>query len=227
MKIGLVIADVCEFEPIEKIVKNDGEMVDLHGDKCAVFSVSEGEKSAEVYAVLCGIGKVNAAGATANLINVGCEIIINSGLSGAIDVLKPGDFTVGTKYVEHDFDLTPLGYKPYEKPLQNYIYDANDELLKIFTKMGLTPGIMVAGDSFISCNVKSEELKTSLAAISCDMESAACASVCEKSKVKFVAVRKISDNADDKAHETYTELNEQALPDLVDVLLDGIKLLLK
>lgn len=227
MKIGLVIADVYEFAPIEKIVKDgNGKTINLHGDKCAVFNINKGEKSAEIYAVLCGIGKVNAAAATANLINLNCEIIINSGLSGAIDVLKPGEFTVGTRYIEHDFDSTPLGYKKYEKPLQEYIYNADDGLLKIFTKMGATPGVMVAGDSFICCNVKTAELKENLNAMSCDMESAACASVCKKAGVPFIAVRKISDNADDEAIETYRDLNEQALPDLIDVVLNGVKKIL-
>jgi len=227
MKIGLVIADIYEFMPIEKIVKQgNGEIINLLGDKCALFTIESGNKSAQVYAVLCGIGKVNAAAATANLINLGCETIINSGLSGAIDVLKPGDFTVGTKYIEHDFDLTPLGYKKYEKPLQEYIYNADDSLVKIFTEMGLMPGVMAAGDSFICCNIKNQELKTNLKAISCDMESAACAAICAKAKVKFAAVRKISDGADDDATKTYKELNEQALPDLVDIVINGIKILI-
>ena len=31
---------------------------------------------------------------------------------------------IGIEFLEHDFDLTGIGYKPCEKPSQKYIYDA-------------------------------------------------------------------------------------------------------
>ena len=59
------------------------------------------------------------------------------------------------------------------------------------------------------------------------MESAAIASVCDKCDVPFLSVRKISDDADDAAAETYREMNKrqeacltQVLAEIIDSLLD-------
>ena len=42
----------------------------------------------------------------------------------------------------------------------------------------------------------------------CDMDSAAVASVCYKCEVPFVSFRKLSDDADDTAKDTYRKINK-------------------
>lgn len=224
-KIGLVIADIQEYAPIDELcLKLGGTVTQSFGDKLSRMVISCGEKEYELYAVLCGIGKVNAAAATAYLIASGCDAVINSGLSGGISSVRRGDYTVGTSYVEHDFDVTPLGYKHAEKPDQNeYIYRPDDRLLSAYTSVsGIVPGVMVCGDSFVCSDEQRAALKEEFGAVSCDMESAAVASVCHKAGVPFIAVRRISDDAGNDAYASYTDMNSLAEDKLINVVLMGL-----
>jgi len=229
IKIGFVIADEMEFIPIRQICEElKGAITKLSGDEMAEFNITESGRTIQISAVRCGIGKVNAAAAAAFLISHGCQMIINSGLSGGISGVQRGEYTAGTKYIEHDFDLTPIGYKEYAKPGQEYIYSSDDYLLDIYTSIdGMIPGVMVCGDSFICSEEKRTHLKNSLQAVSCDMESAAVASVCFKAQIPFISVRRISDDAGDDAHSSYTQMNDLAERDLVDVVMTGIAKILK
>ena len=70
----------------------------------------------EVTVVVCGEGKVNAAMCAATLIErYHPDAVINSGVAGALSPLVSiGDLVVGSKAVEHDMNMTPLGYKQGE-----------------------------------------------------------------------------------------------------------------
>ena len=77
-----------------------------------------------------GVGKVNAATTTQFIIDkYKPKYIINIGLAGGLSPeLKAGDMVLAEKLVQHDFDLTALGYKLCEKPWQNYVYSADKTL---------------------------------------------------------------------------------------------------
>ena len=66
----------------------------------------------ELVLVQSGIGKVNAARTTQVLIDrYAPDYLINTGIAGGLgDGLHVGDFVIGTELVQHDFDLTVLGY---------------------------------------------------------------------------------------------------------------------
>ena len=67
-----------------------------------------------VVIVKCGVGKVNAGNCAQILISIfGVNRIINTGVAGSLDAsIDIGDIVVSTDAVQHDFDLTPLGYAP-------------------------------------------------------------------------------------------------------------------
>lgn len=228
--IGLVIADVQEYAPISDMCeKYGGGVTEQYGDKLTAFEYKRGEASVKISAVLCGIGKVNASAATAYLISsAGCDAIINSGLSGGIASVRRGDYTIGTEYTEHDFDVSPLGYKKAFKPDQDcYIYKPDGRLFEAFAKIdGIIPGPMVCGDQFVGSDEAKRHIKNEFGAVSCDMESAACASVCHKAKIPFIAVRRISDDAGDEAAGSYSAMNALAEDKLINVIFMGIDNLL-
>ena len=62
----------------------------------------------ECVAVLCGVGKVNAAMCAQSLINkYRPEIILNVGVAGAIDKkIKVGDIVISDYAIEYDFDIS-------------------------------------------------------------------------------------------------------------------------
>ncbi len=229
LKIGIIVADVDEYKPFEETIKSGKfEKIEILKRKGHKFFVKNGDKKAEIISVLCGIGKVNAAAATTKLIDMGCNIILNYGLSGGVSNIRRGDISAPDKFLEHDFDLTGIGYKLCEKPLQEYIYFADRELLKIAQKVinKLTFGTAVSGDHFICDSVEREKLKNNFNAMSCDMETAAMAYVCSRSDVPFLALRRISDDAGDNALDLYREMNSQDDTLLSDYLIQIIKELL-
>lgn len=219
-KLGIIVADSDEFSPLAETVTRGGYSEEFFLKRRILkFKITE---NTEAYAMLCGIGKVNAAAATAHLVDIGCEIILNYGLSGGISGVNRGDICVCNKFLEHDFDLTTIGYKPCEKPGQAYIYEADKHLFKLIKEMlpGIKTGTAATGDRFVCDPVLRDFLKNEFNAMSCDMETAAIAYVCEYAGIPFAAVRKISDDAGADAADSYREMNSANETALSDFILD-------
>ncbi len=210
LKIGIVIADDTEYIPVrEYILQKGGQVCPMYNREGHTYTFTANGKQVEVCAVFCGIGMVNAAVAAMHFVAGGADILVNAGLSGGMQRVRRGELALGTGFVEHDFDLTPLGYKPGEKPLQNNFYTADAALCNSFKTMypGTKSGTMVSGDCFISDDQKRDYLIGTFDAIACDMESAAIAYVAELADKRYISIRKISDDAGNDANELYTEVN--------------------
>lgn len=223
MKIGLLIADDNEYEILHK---KDGELklkpFNFYTREGHCFNI---DKDIEVMSVWSGVGKVNAAAAATWLVMNGCKAVFSFGLSGGISGICRHEFMVGTEYIEHDFDLTPLGYKPCEKPSQEYVYRADQRLISLFTERYpfVKKGVVVSGDCFICDDGKRKFLRDNFNAMSCDMESAAVASVCSLAGIPFITLRKISDNAGDDASESYTEARDIKGDEVLEILFGIMK----
>lgn len=229
VKIGIIVADIDEYKPFaEKIEQGEFSEYSFLGRKGHKFSVKGIKNDAQVISILCGIGKVNAAAAAMHLVDIGCDYILNYGLSGGFSNIRRGEITAPNKFLEHDFDLSGIGYKLCEKPLQKYIYNADENLIGIAKKVvpALKLGTAVSGDHFICDNEVRNNLKENFNAMSCDMETAAIAYVCEFSGVPFLALRRISDDAGADAIEAYREMNVSGETLLSDYITDIIKELL-
>lgn len=204
-KIGIIVADMDEYKPfVKEIEKYAPEKYIYFKNEGVKFNL----KDAEIICVHCGIGKVNAAAAAA-VLSKECDVILNFGLSGGISRIRKGEISFPDKYLEHDFDLTMIGYKPCEKPGQEYIYSADEKLLRLAKEiLSGVEGTAVCGDRFICNEAEREFLKETFSAVSCDMETAAIASVCHFAEIPFIAIRRISDDAGDDAAESYSEMNK-------------------
>ncbi len=222
LKIGIVIADDMEYAPIADLC---GESKPYFGRDGHIFNFTDGDKRIELHTVCCGIGKTNAAAAAMYLIDNGCQILLNAGLSGGISGIAKGELTLCNRYIEYDFDLTPLGYKPAEKPSQQYIYTADERLLSYFGKQypSARVGMAVTGDRFVSDEALRASLKSDYGAMSCDMETAAVASVCHMTGVPFLALRRVSDDAGADATLSYREMNDNEKFQLAELLVFGVK----
>ncbi len=225
LKIGIIIADIDEYRPFaEKIKKGEYKNYSFLNREGLEFSIENKTNIYTVIAILCGIGKVNATAIATHFVDIGCDYILNYGLSGGVSGISRGEITAPDKFVEHDFDLTGIGYKPFEKPLQNYIYSANEGLLSIAKTVipNIKFGTAVSGDHFVCDVQKREYLKTEVCAMSCDMETAAIAYVCEFSNTPFLSLRRISDDAGSDATDSYREMNSQDNTLLSDYLMEII-----
>jgi adenosylhomocysteine nucleosidase len=170
-----------------------------------------------VVLALSRIGKV-AAATTATLLieHFGAHTIVFTGVAGGLaEHVRVGDVVVGTQYLQHDMDASPL-FARYEVPLYGLqrfnaapalhaqlITAANAlaESVKPSRQIQVHQGLILSGDRFVSSAAEVTSLRAALPEGLCvEMEGAAVAQVCWDYQVSFVAVRTISDRADDAAH---------------------------
>lgn len=228
IKIGIIVADADEYKTLkEYIEKSDFEPYSFLGRMGHRFNITTKNGKAEVIALLCGIGKVNAAAAAAHFADTGCNIILNYGLSGGISGISKGELCLCNRFLEHDFDLTGIGYKPCEKPAQQYIYEADKELLKLGSTLlpNAKQGTAVSGDRFVCDDELRQSLKNEFGAMSCDMETAAIAYVCSFAEIPFLALRRISDDAGADAGDSYREMNTSDETLLSDYIIEIVRLI--
>ncbi len=224
IKIGIVVADFDEYTPFVNLLCKYSPKQYKYFNRTAIeFEIG----NVYVACINCGIGKVNAATAATHLADIGCSYILNFGLSGGISAVKRGEIVIPDRFLEHDFDLTGIGYKPCEKPSQKYIYNADEFLMKLAQKaVGNTEhGTAVCGDRFI-CNAADRDfLRDIFSATTCDMETAAIASVCDMANIPFLCLRRVSDDAGDDAYVSYNDMNTGdglALSEVFLKLLEGL-----
>lgn len=170
-----------------------------------------------VILALAGVGKVAAATTATMLIERHkVQRIIFTGLAGAVAAhVNVGDVVVGSEYLQHDMDASPL-FPRFEIPYTGISRYRADEAL-ITTILGalcaistraiglnalkIHQGLIVSGDRFVSSASEVKTLRQRLPDALCvEMEGAAMAQVCHDYEIPFAAVRSISDKADDSAH---------------------------
>lgn len=217
MKIGFVIADENEYTPFLNFAKEYSAKESVRRNRESVeFSYAE----KDLIAVKAGIGKVNAATAAAFLIaDDKIDTIISFGLSGAISGFHKNDIVVGSTYTECDFDLTAIGYPRGKKPQDVYVYNADKKLFDAVMSIdGIKEAKCGCGDLFLADPEKKELFRETFGITEFDMETGAVASVCHDADIPFVAIRQISDTADDAAVESYRELNRQCPATLTETV---------
>ena len=232
LTVGIVFADSMEYAPFLNTVKNlngfNCKESIRFGNESAEGIISDGENEIEVVAVKCGIGKSNAASATAFLIGSDkADVILNAGLSGAVQKLRREDIVAGTSYIECDFDLTavgnPLGVKAGG---QKYLYSADSKLLSLLCDK-YKKAALGTGDLFLADKVKKDLYKDTFNIEAFDMETGAIASVCDKCNIPFLSLRKISDDADDASVSDYREMNQRQEVALSEILIELLQDMLK
>jgi adenosylhomocysteine nucleosidase len=173
--------------------------------------------------VLCksGVGKVNAAVTTQVLIDhFQVDRVIFTGVAGAVHPeLNIGDIVVSSDCVQHDIDVTALGFQPGQIPFTDqWVWKADAELQRLAIEAGkdleagvsVVSGRILSGDQFIANREKVQWLHEQFDAHCTEMEGAAVGQVCAMNEVPFVVVRSMSDKADGSAHVNFTEFTKLA-----------------
>ena len=170
----------------------------------------------DVVIVECGIGKVNAGNCAQILISTfGVDRIINTGVAGSLDAsIDIGDIVVSTAAVQHDFDLTPIGYAPGQLdgfdsesiPADEELRaSAVDAVKECAPEIHVFEGRVCTGDQFISSNEQKDAIISKFGGLCCEMEGGAIAQICCQNEIPFVIIRAISDKADGSAEMDYSE----------------------
>ena len=163
--------------------------------------------SSDVIVVQCGIGKVNAGVCAQMLISIfGAEMIINTGVAGSLDnKINIGDIVVSVDAVQHDYDVSPIGFKKGEIPFTEHVaFSADEELRKKALEAvrcaaqdtNVFEGRVCSGDQFISSMEQKNRILDEFGGMCCEMEGAAIAQVCYLNQTPFVIIRAISDKVD-------------------------------
>lgn len=175
-----------------------------------------------VVLALSRIGKVAAATTAAALVErFGAKAIVFTGVAGGVGHgVQVGDVVIGTGYVQHDMDASPI-FPRFEIPMTGKtVFAADDALLaavKAACEQGLQglqyagrdpqvhEGLIASGDRFVNGVEEVRQLVEGLQSrghepLAVEMEGAAVAQVCADYGIPFVAVRTVSDRADDSAH---------------------------
>ena len=174
-----------------------------------------------VVVVQCGMGKVNAGICAQTLINeFKVKTIINTGAAGSLDNrLDIEDFVVSTDAVQHDFDVTYLGFQKGEIPYTGKVFFEADKGMREKAVKAITEcakdvkymeGRICSGDQFISTQVQKDTITSQYGGLCCEMEGAAIAQVCYLNDTPFVIIRAISDKADGSDSEDYPTFEKRA-----------------
>lgn len=167
---------------------------------------------------LCGIGKVNAA-ATAQLMALQEPLaLIFTGVAGALDRrLKVGDIVVASDAIQHDVDVSALGYEPGRIPGEPLTWACDRALVDLavaaaaeLTDVTVERGRVASGDQFVADRERTRALRERFGASCVEMEGAAVAQVCARAGIPFVIIRSISDNADHDAQVSFREFTRLA-----------------
>ena len=207
-KLGIIGAmdvevAILKEKMTEKTVTKVGRMEFFEGKLCSL----------PVVVCQCGVGKVHAAMCVQTLcIRFGVTHIVNTGVAGSLDAqLDICDVLVSTDAIQHDMDVTHLGYDvgkvpgldvaafPADEMLMKYAYEASEALRPGHTRLGR----VATGDQFINSKAQKEKIIADTGAKCTEMEGAAIAQAAYVNGVPFVIIRAISDKADDSADMDY------------------------
>ena len=175
------------------------------------FSYTKGTiRRNDVILTQCGIGKVNAAAGTVEMIrNFRPDCIISTGVAGGIDsCLNVMDVVASRQIVYHDVWCGEGNAYGQVQGLPTF-FEGNETLfqcaLSLDTETPIHGGLICTGDKFITDRNELNEIKKNFPeGLAVDMESAAIAQVCHIYNVPFISFRIISDTPGaDKHFEQY------------------------
>lgn len=207
MKIGILGAMEEEITPLLEILKDYKEIKYANN---SYYLANFGQH--ELILAYSKIGKVNSTLSAAVMIEkFGAQVLLFTGVAGALKSLKIGDLLVATKLCQYDLDITafghPLGFVP-----GNEIFIKTDEKLNELAKQvarelgkKLAFGTIATGDEFICDEGKKSKIVQVFDAEACEMEGASVALVCDALKIPCFVLRAMSDEAGEKAEFDFDE----------------------
>lgn len=186
---------------------------------------------AEVAAVCCSIGTINAAACTAALVReFGAEAVVNIGVAGSMDpTLGVLDVVLGSELCFHDAqpDFLEECY-PFCS-----LFPADRALLRLAEEsiaamegppFAYKVGRIASGDVFVSDPATKADIQRRWAPLCVEMEGAAVAQVCYMNHTPFLIIRSLSDDAGAEAMLSFETFTQQAAAHSAGIVLGMISL---
>lgn len=186
--------------------------------------------------VQCGMGKVNAGICAQTLISqFGVNAVINTGVAGSLNAeINIGDIVISKDAVQHDYDVSAIGFAKGEIPYTGlYAFPADEALVSAARQavktsapdIGIFEGRICSGDQFIASKEQKQKIIDTFGGLCAEMEGAAIAQVCWLNKVPFVILRAISDKADDSEEVSFEIFAARAAKVCADAVREMIQLI--
>lgn len=211
-KIAVMTAMTEEMEPLRAQLKPEEV---FHNKVVHIWQADE------LLLLQAGIGKANAAAATALLLQLFAPAaLINIGSAGGFaNRLRFGDVVVAEEMLYSDVDATCFNYRLGQVPQMPAIYPADAELLALAKNIAEQPefnglihfGQVLTSDSFMSSPQLADRLRQTFPqALAADMEAAAAAQIAYTFGTPFLNLRSISDIAGQQAAQSFDDNLELA-----------------
>lgn len=218
MTIGLAYAMGGEIESI--LNTTDAKLLET------VCGVSVYEIEPGLLAYLGGVGKVNAAmGAQLFIDRYHPDWLVNAGVAGSFLDLPIGTIVLAKDFVQHDVDTTamgdPIGMVSTVDRV-DFPTTEPERLSALLTALGTEHqvGRVATGEVFMTKGSRADWVAETFSPTLCEMEGGAIAQVCLRNRVKFTALKSVSDrlcqenNAEEYFNygEAMAKLNGVVLP---------------
>ena len=214
MKITILAALKEEINSFRKtqemrIVKNASPFIEYQ------FQFSK----IDVSLMLTGVGKVSAAMVAQYAVNhTNPNYLIVTGIAGGLQPgLALGDVVVSKDCLQHDLDLTHMGFKIGQIPFTEHrILVADPKLVELalattIEGQRIVPGRILTGDQLIVApNAEENKRLSFLQGDVVEMEGAAIALVATTNGIPFVIIRSVSDCVSTKSPTNFGPLIRQA-----------------
>jgi adenosylhomocysteine nucleosidase len=226
-KIGIIVAMRSELEKLA------GMMIAPEAKKIGAHEFTSGKLAGkDVILACCGVGKVNAAACTAEMImHYAPAVIINTGVAGGLACgMRVGDIVVADGAVEHDLDYGELGDErgmiffpdgrtekllAADKKTADTLYLAAQK-----AKLCVHRGTVASGDIFVSDSKIKQNIVDNFNAAACEMEGAAIAHVCRLFGTPFGILRSISDSANEDSGVDFPTFVKIAADNAASVIIN-------
>lgn len=228
MKIAVIGAMEEEVELLRE--KMDVHMAEVIAHCEYFIGTLQGK---EVVLSKSGIGKVNAAMATAILFErYNPDVVVNTGSAGGYNSeLKIGDLVISSEVRHHDVDVTAFGYKYGQVPQLPEAFKADASMVEIAEAAARSiegvqaiKGLIATGDTFMSDPDKVEFVRGKFPDIQAvEMEGAAIAQVAYQFDIPFVIIRSLSDIAGQKSEISFDKFIEKASVNSANLVMEMIK----
>ena len=226
--IGIIGAMDVEVDGIKKNIENC-ITEEISGIKFCYGKIY----GKDVVIAKSGEGKVNSAMTTQTMImRFKPDFIVNSGVAGGLHPdMKVMDIAIAESVCQHDFDISPLGYKPgYIPQVEKVEMKCDDKLNELIENCAkkicdnnIYKGIIASGDQFIASDAQRNKIKNIFGAIAAEMEGASIGHVCTLNNTKFTVLRVISDNADGSADMSFDIFAKKASDISINIMLKFIE----
>ena len=194
MKISIIVAMDKELVQLRSLL--DDSTVERRNKKDFILGKINGK---DIILQKCGIGKVNSAIGTVEMIDIySPDLIISTGVAGGADSrMNVCDVVVGTEYRYHDAycgDDCCYGQIMGMPASFHAPADLVDKAVAAVDGAQVFTGLIASGEWFVNTQSKMRAILARFPeAVAVDMESASIAQTCHVYGVPFISFRVISD----------------------------------